>query len=142
MTSRPEPSFYLSFFLFTTDPRPGDPAARALLLGQVRELVAMGYGGFELPIPPSGMANPEAEVEAYRQLRQALDAEGFEAVALTTNVAATPDFDPTSADAAVRERALAMLRTCGYLDVVDGREVNTPADAETAVARLMEGRRS
>ena len=111
MTSRPEPSFYLSFFLFTTDPRPGDPAARELLLGQVRELVAMGYGGFELPIPPSSMADPEAEVEAYRQLRQALDAEGFEAVALTTNVAATPDFDPTSADAAVRERALVYLRS-------------------------------
>ena len=111
MTSRPEPGFYLSFFLFTTDPRPGDPAARELLLGQVRELVAMGYGGFELPIPPSCMADPEAEVQAYRQLRQALDAEGFESVALTTNVAATPDFDPTSADPAVRERALAYLRS-------------------------------
>jgi sugar phosphate isomerase/epimerase len=111
MTNRPEPRFYLSFFLFTTDPQPGDPAARELLLSQVRELVAMGYRGFELPIPPSGMDDPEAEVQAYRQLRQALDAEGFEAVALTTNVAATPDFDPTSADAAVRERALAYLRS-------------------------------
>lgn len=44
-------------------------------------------------------------------------------------------------DPAVRDRALAVLRECGYLDVVDGRDVNAPADAESAVARLMEGRR-
>ena len=43
-------------------------------------------------------------------------------------------------DPSVRERALAMLRACGYLDVVEGQEVNTPVDAESAVARLMEGR--
>ena len=111
MTSRAEPQFYLSFFLFTTDPRPTDPAALELLLGQVRELVAMGYSGFELPIPPSNMTDPEAEVAAYRQLRQALDAEGFEAVALTTNVAATAAFDPTSEDQAVRRAALAYLKS-------------------------------
>ncbi|MBM3689759.1 MAG: urease subunit gamma [Actinobacteria bacterium] len=45
-------------------------------------------------------------------------------------------------DPAVRDRALARLRECGYLDVVDGQPVNAAADAETAVARLMDGRRS
>ena len=44
-------------------------------------------------------------------------------------------------DPAVRDRALARLRECGYLDVVDGKEVNVADDAESAVARLMEGRR-
>ncbi|MFM9135535.1 MAG: urease subunit gamma [bacterium] len=43
-------------------------------------------------------------------------------------------------DPEVRDRALTMLRACGYLDVVDGRDVNTPQEAESAVARLMEGR--
>ncbi|MFM9048530.1 MAG: urease subunit gamma [Actinomycetota bacterium] len=45
-------------------------------------------------------------------------------------------------DAAVRDRALARLRECGYLDVVDGQPVNAATDAETAVARLVDGRRS
>lgn len=40
-------------------------------------------------------------------------------------------------DDAVRERALAALRACGYLDIVDGREVNTATQAESAVAQLM-----
>ncbi|MGI9196240.1 MAG: urease subunit gamma [Candidatus Nanopelagicales bacterium] len=44
-------------------------------------------------------------------------------------------------DLAVRDRALSRLRACGYLDVVDGADLNAPADAESAVARLMEGRR-
>lgn len=45
-------------------------------------------------------------------------------------------------DAIVRDRALSRLRECGYLDIVDGADVNTAIDAESAVARLMDGRRS
>jgi urease subunit gamma/beta len=44
-------------------------------------------------------------------------------------------------DPAVRERALAALRRCGYLDVVDGTEVNAVSDADGAVGRLMAERR-
>ncbi len=44
-------------------------------------------------------------------------------------------------DPAVRDRALAALRRCGYLDVVDGAEVNETAQADSAVARLMTERR-
>ena len=76
--------------------------------------------------------NPGESVEAY-----AVRIGGERVVEGNTGVV-----DGQLDDTAVRERALAMLRTCGYLDVVDGREVNTHADAETAVARLMEGRRS
>lgn len=43
-------------------------------------------------------------------------------------------------DPQVRESALAALRACGYLDVVDGRDVNAPIDAESAVSRLMTSR--
>jgi sugar phosphate isomerase/epimerase len=111
MSDRPDPAFYLSFFLFTTDPQPGAQAAREQLLVQVEELVEMGYSGFELPIPPSDMVEPQAEVEAYRQLRQELDERGFASVALTTNVAATAAFDPTAEDPAVRLAALAYLKS-------------------------------
>jgi urease subunit gamma/beta len=45
-------------------------------------------------------------------------------------------------DPAVRERALATLRSCGYLDVVDGQPVGDTAGASEAVAALMaSGRR-
>jgi len=107
---RSEPPYYLSFFLFTTDPQPGDPQARERLLGQIEALVAQGYGGFELPIPPPPPGvDPEDQVEAYRQLRSAVDDRGLAAVAFTTNVAATARFDPTHPDPAVRQAALAYL---------------------------------
>lgn len=111
MNIRPHQDFYLSFFLFTTDPHPEDPVERERLVVQVEELVAMGYSGFEIPIPPTDLADPQAEVEAYRKLRTALDERGFSSVALTTNVAATPAFDPTAEDPAVRQAALSYLKS-------------------------------
>jgi urease subunit gamma/beta len=44
-------------------------------------------------------------------------------------------------DPAVRERALAALRRCGYLDVVGGAEVNDLNQADSAVASLVAERR-
>lgn len=44
-------------------------------------------------------------------------------------------------DPAVRERALAALRRCGYLDIVDGVDVNDIAQAEDAVGHLVVERR-
>lgn len=41
-------------------------------------------------------------------------------------------------DAAVRDRALLMLRQCGYLDVVNGAAYGSIEQAESAVANLME----
>lgn len=43
-------------------------------------------------------------------------------------------------DQVIRDRALATLRECGYLDQVDGVDLNSLSDAESAVAGLM-GRR-
>lgn len=44
-------------------------------------------------------------------------------------------------DPAVRERALAALRRCGYLDVVEGAEINDVTHADNAIARLVSERR-
>lgn len=43
-------------------------------------------------------------------------------------------------DPVVRERALRTLRECGYLDVVDGIDLNSIDEADHAVSRIMEGR--
>jgi urease subunit gamma/beta len=43
-------------------------------------------------------------------------------------------------DPAVRARALATLRDCGYLDVVDGENFGNAAAAEAAIAALMANR--
>lgn len=40
-------------------------------------------------------------------------------------------------DPEVKERALLRLRECGYLDIVEGVDVNSPDSASDAVARLM-----
>lgn len=40
-------------------------------------------------------------------------------------------------DPQVRDRALAALRACGFLDLVDGVPVGTPAEAEQAIGRAM-----
>lgn len=50
--------------------------------------------------------------------------------------------DGTVDDPGVRERALQALRRCGYLDVVDERPVNSRAEADHAVERLMAQRRA
>lgn len=45
-------------------------------------------------------------------------------------------------DPEVRERALGLLRSCGYLDLVDGVSVGEGADAEQAIGRAMTHRQS
>jgi urease subunit gamma/beta len=44
-------------------------------------------------------------------------------------------------DPRVRDEALAALRGCGYLDIVDGQPLNDMSAAESAVVRLMDARR-
>ena len=41
----------------------------------------------------------------------------------------------------IRARALAALRRCGYLDIIDGTNLNDVVDAESAVSELMNERR-
>ena len=44
------PEVYFSFFMFTVDLRPRDRAYTKTIFAHMRELRAMGYAGFDLPI--------------------------------------------------------------------------------------------
>jgi len=102
---------YLSFFMFTTDLRPGDQAYAKVIACHIRELKNLGYKGFDLPVFPAGTRDHRAEVESYLELKRTLDRAGLDDVGFTTNVAATTMFDPTSNDPGQRARALAYLKS-------------------------------
>jgi hypothetical protein len=57
-----------------------------------------------------------------------------------TMVGNTGVIDGPLDDPLVRAQALRTLRKCGYLDIVDGVEVNSVAEAEGAVSLIMERR--
>lgn len=117
------PPLFFSFFMFTVDLRPGDAAHSERVCAHMRELVAMGYEGFDVPIAPADTTDHEAEVEAYRGLRRVLDAAGLEGIGITTNVAATARFDPTAQDPARRAEALAYLRSRVDITAALGGEI-------------------
>lgn len=102
---------YFSFFMFTVDLRPDDAEYRRVVIGHIRELSALGYAGFDLPIAPGATTDHDREIESYVEFKRALDNAGLADVKFTTNVAATSRFDPTSADADQRDGALAYLKS-------------------------------
>jgi sugar phosphate isomerase/epimerase len=102
---------YFSFFMFTVDLRPEDPDYTQTIVRHMRELTALGYRGFDLPIAPTDAPDRRAEVESYARLKRALDAAGLRGVGITTNVAATPSCDPSSMDAGVRAAGLTYLKS-------------------------------
>ena len=87
---------YLSFFMFTTNLRPDDPAYTKVVVQHMRELRNLGYKGFDMPVFPAGTRDHRAEVSSYAALKRALDRAGLDDVGFTTNVAATRTFDPAS----------------------------------------------
>src|SRR5690242_12803387 len=101
------PEVYLSFFMFTTDLRPGDPEYARTIVRHIRELRGQGYAGFDLPIHPGDPGDLQAQVAAYQELRRELDRAGLDDVGFTTNVATTRTFDPTSVYRDQRDLALA-----------------------------------
>jgi D-psicose/D-tagatose/L-ribulose 3-epimerase len=105
------PDVYLSFFMFTTDLRPGDPEYAKITIRHLRELRGLGYAGFDLPIHPGDPQNLSAQVESYRELRRDLDQAGLDDVGFTTNVATTRTFDPTSMYRDQRDLGLAYLKS-------------------------------
>lgn len=102
---------YLSFFMFTVNLHPDDPKYTEVVVRHMKELRDIGYAGFDMPVFPDDTGGPEADVPRYEKLRKALDAAGLEDVGLTTNVATTPAYDPTSLIAGEREAALAYLKS-------------------------------
>ncbi len=114
---------YFSFFMFTVDLRPEDLEYRETIIGHIRELTAMGYTGFDLPIAPTDATDRAREVESYAELRGALDAAGLADVRFTTNVAATRRFDPTSVYREQRDAALAYLKSRVDITAALGGEI-------------------
>jgi sugar phosphate isomerase/epimerase len=102
---------YFSFFMFTVDLRPDDPEYRQVIIGHIRELSALGYTGFDLPIAPGDTTDHSREIESYAEFKRALDDAGLADVRFTTNVGVTSRFNPTSADAEQRDAALAYLKS-------------------------------
>ena len=84
--------------MFTVDLRPDDREYTKLIIRHIRELTALGYAGFDLPIAPTDAPDRRKEVESYARLKQALDDAGLRDVHFTTNVAATRTCDPSSMD--------------------------------------------
>ena len=105
-----EPDLLFSFFMFTADLRPGDEVYAQTIVAHMGALLDMGYAGFDLPIAP-GDGDHAAELVKYKKLRRTFDEAGLGKMRLTTNVAAWPAYDPSSPDLAVRDAALAYLKS-------------------------------
>src|SRR5206468_11510728 len=101
-----------SFFMFTADLRPDDPAYTRVLVNHLKALTEMGYDGFDVHIA-SQPANVEhqQEVDSYMRLRKAFDAAGLKDAKFTTNVGTTRTFDVTSPYEEQREQALSYLKS-------------------------------
>jgi D-psicose/D-tagatose/L-ribulose 3-epimerase len=102
---------YLSFFMFTVNLQPGDPAYTKVIAAHMRELRSLGYQGFDMPVYPNQTLDHRAEIEGYRELKRALDQAGLDDMGFTTNVAAMPMFNPASDDPGVRGAALDYLKS-------------------------------
>ncbi|HUN32883.1 MAG TPA: sugar phosphate isomerase/epimerase family protein [Trebonia sp.] len=102
---------YLSFFMFTVNLQPGNTEYTKVIVRHMRELRGLGYKGFDLPIFPGPIGDHQAELAAYTELKRALDQAGLDDLGFTTNVASAAMFDPTLADPAQREVALAYLKS-------------------------------
>jgi D-psicose/D-tagatose/L-ribulose 3-epimerase len=111
MTAASDAEAYFSFFMFTVDLRPDDQAYRRVIIRHMREVSALGYVGFDLPIAPGPATDHDREIQSYLEFKRALDEAGLADVKFTTNVGATTEFDPTSADRRQRELALRYLKS-------------------------------
>lgn len=102
---------FFSFFMFTADLHPDDRGYTAVIARHVKELTALGYDGFDLPIPPPAVLDADTELASYVGLRRALDDLGLGDVRFSTNVAVTKTFDPSSPYREQRDAAFAYLRS-------------------------------
>jgi|tagenome__1003787_1003787.scaffolds.fasta_scaffold20935996_2 sugar phosphate isomerase/epimerase len=107
----PSRPVYFSFFMFTADLRPDDRDYTKEIVRHIKELQAQGYDGFDVPVAAAPGADHRAEVQSYAGLRHAMDDAGLGDVRLSTNVAVTRTFDPSSPYREQRDRALTYLRS-------------------------------
>jgi sugar phosphate isomerase/epimerase len=111
MPGSSQPDIYFSFFMFTADLRPSDRAYAEVIVRYMKELGEIGYAGFDLPIAPTPTLDHRPELDSYIALKRALDAAGLDHVGITTNVAATRTFNPSSPYQEQRDVALAYLKS-------------------------------
>jgi sugar phosphate isomerase/epimerase len=111
MACAPKRDIYLSLFMITANLFPDDPAYTAVLAGHMKAFLGMGYDGFDMPIAAIPTIDHAAEVASYVRLRERLDKAGLPAFKVSTNVGATPAFDPTVGGPYQRNAALAYLRS-------------------------------
>jgi sugar phosphate isomerase/epimerase len=104
-------AIYVSFFMFTTDLKLSDPEYTRVIITHMQELHKRGYAGFELPIGQGAVQEYPQEIAAYADLRRVMDEEGLGELQITTNVAATRTFDPSSPYPEQRQEALAYLKS-------------------------------
>ncbi len=104
------PEVFFSFFMFTYDLQPNNPAYTEVIARHIRELSSYGYDGFDVPIAPSS-ADHGTELQSYVNLKHRLEDLGLGDLRISTNVATTKRFDPTSPDPQQRAGALAYLRS-------------------------------
>jgi sugar phosphate isomerase/epimerase len=112
MSATSKRDVFFSFFMFTADLRPQDPAYTRVLVDHLKALIDIGYDGFDVHIATgTGTVDHQLEVEAYAGLRRAFDKAGLDGIGFTTNVGTTRTFDPTSPYEEQRRQALAYLKS-------------------------------
>lgn len=111
MNALADRSINLSFFMFTANLQPTDPAYTQVLIKHLAAMTEIGYGGFDLPIAPQPTFDHRSEVDSYRRLKDAFVEAGYENIRFTTNVGTTRTFDPTSPYADQRALALSYLKS-------------------------------
>jgi len=112
MSTESKREIYFSFFMFTVDLRPEDPAYTQVLINHMKVLSDMGYDGFDMHIANRDPSVPhQQEVESYLRLKEAFDKAGFRDKKFATNVGTTRFFDPTSPYEEQRKQALSYLKS-------------------------------
>ncbi|MCG7546837.1 sugar phosphate isomerase/epimerase family protein [Pseudoalteromonas sp. Of7M-16] len=107
---------YFSFFMFGSNFSIEDDAFLDQAMTHIRRLVEMGYTGFEFhpgreDTTAYAFSTYEAELNAYKAFRKRMDEEGFAHIKVATNVGATTQCDPSSADPAVRRAGIEYLKS-------------------------------
>ncbi len=107
---------YFSFFMFGSNFSIEDENFLDQAMTHIKKLVEMGYTGFEFhpgreDTTVYAFPTYEDELNAYKDFRQRMDDEGFSHIKVATNVGATPNCDPSSSHATIREAGIAYLKS-------------------------------
>ncbi len=119
---------YFSFFMFDSNFPIEDEAFLDQAMIHIRHLSNMGYTGFEIHPGRDGdtvYAFPtyEEELTAYTRFKQRLEDEGLGHIKFATNVGATTDCDPSSANPSIRRAGIEYLKSRIDITAAMGGEI-------------------